>query len=216
MAALSLPFLASMAASSSDAKPTYPNYPEAVLDDVLAVLSCATVAEQIDDFKENLAPHFGSRSERCCITPLAYSKMSKAQREGYPEEGWTAYAVRKEKEMEANRSNAKRRSAKQIEVTGCFQPNREKAEADGQVILEAYASGGMTEARQMQRQIMAGMWGTANQDAEEEGLCLAMKAFLFVAFGTLATAAPADEEVPGSVFAWLSLVALDVLDALDI
>lgn len=41
------------------------------------------------------------RSERCCITPLVYKKMSKAQREGYPEEGWTAYAVRKEKEMEA-------------------------------------------------------------------------------------------------------------------
>ena len=40
------------------------------------------------------------RTERCCITPLAYKKMSKAQREGYPEEGWTAYAVRKEKEME--------------------------------------------------------------------------------------------------------------------
>jgi len=66
--------------------------------------------------------------------------------------------------------------AKLIEVTGCFQENREKAEADGQAILEAYASGGMPEARQMQRQIMAGMWGTlsapsaeAEEAPEEEG-----------------------------------------------
>jgi len=49
------------------------------------------------------------KSERCCITPLVYKKMSKAQREGYPEEGWTAYAVRKEKEMEEKKLKQQQR-----------------------------------------------------------------------------------------------------------
>ncbi|CAE7527007.1 unnamed protein product [Symbiodinium natans] len=67
--------------------------------------------------------------ERCCVTPLAYSKMSKSQREGYPPEGWTAYAVRKEKEMEEKkmekerrreRREARRRRLEQAQEAGIF------------------------------------------------------------------------------------------------
>lgn len=49
-------------------------------------------------------------SERCCITPKVFAKMSKAQREGYPAEGWTAYALRKEKEIEERKKQRKEAS----------------------------------------------------------------------------------------------------------
>ncbi|CAJ1350759.1 unnamed protein product [Effrenium voratum] len=57
------------------------------------------------------------KNERCCITPLVWAKMSKAQREGYPEEGWTAYAIRKEKELEEKKL---RREAHKRQQEGGF------------------------------------------------------------------------------------------------
>ncbi|CAJ1434319.1 unnamed protein product [Effrenium voratum] len=57
---------------------------------------------------------------------------------------------------------------KRLEVTGCWQAARGKAEADGQAILEAFASEGMAGARQTQRRIMSGVWGQTGEASASE------------------------------------------------